>query len=87
MSRDSDKTVQSESFPSLQGYLIARGNHWLLYLLTYKGNMRACMHITSTHMESSYPRSLIGVFFSEFSHIRCMNKRQITKYLAKTEWV
>ena len=37
MKIDSDKAVQSESLRLLQGYLLASGNYWLLYLLAYKG--------------------------------------------------
>ena len=47
MKTDSDKLFNLSFIHSLQGYLLARGNNWQLYLLPYKGNMHACMRITS----------------------------------------
>ena len=46
------------------------------------------MHAYYLHSHGKFiPAQFDLSFFSEFSHISCMNKRQITKYLAKTEWV
>ena len=43
------------------------------------------MHADYLHSHGKFiPAQFDLIFFSEFSHIRCMNKRQITKYLAKT---